>query len=268
MAPKSPTQRPARTPRPSLKERLLAALTEPTIGKSRKRAGKERPAASKKQKTKVAVSQAVEEDEEPTAPQSDEAESSTNHDPTSSDEDVEELEKPEEPVPVPEGEYYETDDDLNYDSGLEYQLQEEEQRFSYGFAMHWRIGDAKGKCLRTVVQTTRPRGRLLAPLDFFQHWYQQELKANFCGYRFKGLAFKASYDNGDESGATTFGGDQNAYYATINQLVVWSLRGHRGATLSLTARVKKMPEAAPSQSALHGRMVRVPDLRMRLSICM
>jgi hypothetical protein len=48
--------------------------------------------------------------------------------------------------------------------------------------------------------------------------------------------------------------------------VVWTLRGCRDLTLSLIVRVKKMPQGAPSQSAVQGRpvRVRVPDLRLKL----
>jgi hypothetical protein len=212
MAPKSPSQRPARTPRPSLKERLLAARTESTIEKSKKRVAAGRSTMAKKRRTEQPAGQAVEEQEEPTASQADETEP-TNHDLISSDgdDDDEYLEEPEEePVPQSEGEYYETDDDLDYDSAWEGELQEEEQRFSCGSAIHWRIEDTKGKCLRTLVDTTTPNRRLLTPLDLFHYWYQQQLKSNFCGYRFKYLTFKASYDNGDESGSYAFGGHQKA----------------------------------------------------------
>lgn len=108
------------------------------------------------------------------------------------------------------------------------------------------------------IDTTTPNRRLLTPLDLFQYWYQCKLNRNFRGYRVKGLGFKASYDNGDESGEGIFGGGQNEYYEAVNQLVVWTLRGYCGLTLSLIARVKKIP------GAVQGRLVRVPDLRMKL----
>jgi len=79
MAPRSPSQRPACTPRPSLNERLLAARTEPTIGKSKTRAAKEHSAAaSKKRRTGLRASKAVEKPEETTTVQPDEEEHGTD----------------------------------------------------------------------------------------------------------------------------------------------------------------------------------------------
>ena len=145
MAPKSPSQRPARTPRPSLKERLLAARTESTIEKPRKRAAKEEnSAASKKRRT---ASHDVEEQEEPAIYQSNEAESSTDHDLVSSDhddedaEDLEDLVAPEEPVPQPDEKDYDTDDDLYYASESDGELEERIQSFHYEYALVWRIED-------------------------------------------------------------------------------------------------------------------------------
>jgi len=64
MAHTSPSQHPSRTPRPSLKERLLAARTKSTVEKSSKRAANEHPvdpAASKKQRIEPPAGQIVKE---------------------------------------------------------------------------------------------------------------------------------------------------------------------------------------------------------------
>ena len=169
MAHTSPSQRPARTPRPSLKERLLAARTELTIEKSSKRAANEHPAdpaASKKRKIEPPAGQVVEEQEEPAASQSDEAEASTNHDLVSSDHDDEDLDAPEE-HPHLEEKDYDTEDDLYYASDSDGELEEKIQSFHYEHAMVWRIEDAKKKSPCESVSTTIPSQRLFAPLDAF-----------------------------------------------------------------------------------------------------
>jgi hypothetical protein len=85
-------------------------------------------------------------------------------------------------------------------------------------------------------------------------------------YRFTEFYFKASYDNGDESEASTVKGDQDGYYQTINKLVRWSIRSYRNVTMTLTARVKKMPPAAAALARSTSRRAeaRVPDLRTKL----
>jgi len=225
--------------------------------------------ATKKQRTRLPASQAVGEHKEPSACQSDEEESGTGHHLTSSDDDHEafgEIEEPEEPVPQPEGEDYDTDEDLHYASDAEDELPEKEQSFHYEFAMVWRIEDSKKKCLQQNVKEIRSRMRLFLPLDLFQQWYQDEMATNLRDYRFKSLAFKASYDNGDRSDASHFSGDQDGYHNNVNQLVRWFLLGYRDVTLSLTAHVKKMSPtaAALARSTIRRSLARVPDLRTRL----
>jgi hypothetical protein len=111
-----------------------------------------------------------------------------------------------------------------------------------------------------------PSKRIFAPLDVFQEWYRNPLAVNFKDYRFTGLVFKASFDNGDGSDAHTFEGDQDGYYETTGQLVQWSIRSYRNVTMTLTARVKKMPPAAAAlaRSTLRRAEGRVPDLRTKL----
>ena len=86
---------------------------------------------AKKQRTEPQASE-VASDPKTITTHPDEVEEEETHDLTSSDDDAEEPEEPEEPVPQSEGEDYETDNDLDYDSGWVSELQEEEQRFSYG----------------------------------------------------------------------------------------------------------------------------------------
>ena len=89
---------------------------------------------------------------------------------------------------------------------------------------------------------------------------------NLRGYRFTELFFKASYDNGDESEASTVKGDQDGYYETTMKLVPWSIRGYRNVTMTIVARVKKMPLAAAALacSTLRRAEARVSDLCAKL----
>jgi hypothetical protein len=181
-------------------------------------------------------------------------------------EDLEELDAPEEPVPQPDEKDYDTDDDLYYASDSDDEPEERIQRLPYGFALLWRIEDSKKKTLLESANTITLPKRLFAPLDDFQQWYRDQMLVNLHDYRFTELYFKASYDNGDESEASTVKGDQDGYYQTINKLVRWSIRSYRNVTMTLTARVKKMPPAAATlaRSTVRRAESRVPDLRTKL----
>jgi hypothetical protein len=182
-------------------------------------------------------------------------------------------------VPQPEGEDYDTDNDLHYASDSDSGLQEEEQIFRSKFDVTWRIEnykcneDGEFECLRELEMETRPQMRLLLPLDCFQQWYQDHMNTNLRqdhavadlrDYRLKKIEFRADYDNGEEDGrkgmhAFRFG-DQENYYDALDKLNSWRTLGHRGLKLSLIARVKKMSSTA----ATLVQRVRVPDLRMQL----
>lgn len=92
------------------------------------------------------------------------------------------------------------------------------------------------------------------------------MKVNLREYRFTELFSKASYDNGDESEASTVKGDQDGYYETTMKLVPWSIRGYRNVTMTIVARVKKMPLAAAALacSTLRRAEARVSDLCAKL----
>lgn len=180
------------------------------------------------------------------------------------DDDLEYLEESEEPVPQSEGEDYNTDGVLYYASDSEGEPQEQEQSLHNEFAMVWRIEDSRRKRLRQFVMETRPDMRLFTPLDAFQQWYQDHMAVDLRDYRFRRLVFTASYDNGDESGSSGFIGNRNGYRDSFHQLVRWSLLGCRKVTLSLIARVKKMPTTTLAQRARQITLARVPDLRTKL----
>ena len=83
MAPKSLAQRPARTPRSSLNERLLAARTEPAIKKSNKRVAAGRSTTAKKRKIGLEAGEPLEDPKEPVTLQLDEEEYRTDDVPVS-----------------------------------------------------------------------------------------------------------------------------------------------------------------------------------------